>query len=88
MLFLPSCQLVAKRSGLLLRPAKATGDDSCPLTMLYWDFLMRHEKFLSKTHCMSMQLKKLTRLDPLQCKAIQQRAAHVRGACCSPASAI
>ncbi len=62
-------------------PAESTGGDACPFTTLYWDFLLRHEKFLGKNQRMAMQLKNLARLDPPQRKAIQQQAVHVREGC-------
>ena len=75
-------------AGCRFDPAKSTGDDACPFTTLYWDFLLRHEKFLGKNQRMAMQLKNLARLDPPQRKAIQQRAAHVRESCRSASTAI
>jgi deoxyribodipyrimidine photolyase-related protein len=40
---------------------QATGDDACPFTTLYWDFLDRHHQLLKKNHRMGMQLKNLER---------------------------
>jgi len=68
-------------AGCRFDPAKSTGDDACPFTTLYWDFLLRHEKFLGKSQRMAMQLKNLARLDPPQRKAIQRQAAQVRESC-------
>ena len=67
-------------AGCRYDPAKSIGDDACPFTTLYWDFLLRHETFLRKNQRMAMQLKNLARLDASQRQAIQQRAAHVRQA--------
>ena len=75
-------------AGCRFDPAKSTGDDACPFTTLYWDFLLRHETFLGKNQRMAMQLKNLARLDPAQRKTIQQRAAHVRKSCRSASTAI
>jgi deoxyribodipyrimidine photolyase-related protein len=75
-------------AGCRFDPAKSTGDDACPYTTLYWDFLLRHEPFLAKNQRMAMQLKNLARLDAPKRKAIQQQAAQVRAACCCPAAAI
>lgn len=43
-------------------PAKSVGEDACPFTTMYWDFLMRHEKLLSSNPRMGMQVRNLNRL--------------------------
>lgn len=55
-------------------PAKSTGDDACPFTTLYWDFLLRHEPMLQGNQRMRMQLKNLERLSPEQRQAIAEQA--------------
>ena len=74
--------------GCRFDPAKSTGDDACPFTTLYWDFLLRHEKFLAKNQRMAMQLKNLARLDTPKRKAIQQQATRCRAVCRHPAAAV
>lgn len=59
-------------------PAKAVGDDACPFTTLYWDFLLRHQKRLASNTRMSLQLKNVAKLDPGQIRAIQARAQDIR----------
>ncbi|MDQ8202480.1 cryptochrome/photolyase family protein [Pelagicoccus sp. SDUM812003] len=44
------------------RPDKRSGDDACPFTVLYWDFLTRHQKTLSDNARMGMQLRNVKRL--------------------------
>ena len=56
------------------KPAESIGDDACPFTTLYWDFLLKHEKLLAKNPRMMMQVRNLTRLDTGKRKAIQQQA--------------
>ena len=75
-------------AGCRFDPVKSTGEDACPFTTLYWDFLLRHEKFLAKNQRMTMQLKNLARLDAPKRKAIQQQATQVRAACCRPTAAV
>ena len=75
-------------AGCRFDPAKSTGDDACPFTTLYWDFLLRHEKFLGKNQRMAMQLKNLARLEAPKRKAIQQQATQFRAACCRPTGAV
>jgi deoxyribodipyrimidine photolyase-related protein len=55
-------------------PGKAVGDDACPFTTLYWDFLMRHaERFASHPRA-ALQWRSLERLDPGQRRAIRRQA--------------
>lgn len=59
-------------------PAKALGDDACPFTTLYWDYLMRHEEVLSKNNRMSLQVRNLSRLDDERKVAIRKQAARIQ----------
>jgi deoxyribodipyrimidine photolyase-related protein len=64
--------------GCRFDPAKSTGDDACPFTTLYWDFLLRHQSRLAKNTRMALQLKNLSRLDATARVAIEARAAAIR----------
>lgn len=55
-------------------PALSTGENACPFTNLYWDFLIRHELVLKTNPRMAMQLKNLARLDMPAREAIQAQA--------------
>jgi deoxyribodipyrimidine photolyase-related protein len=46
-------------------PKKRVGDDACPFTTLYWDFLDRHKEEFIKNHRMSQQVNGLKRLSDL-----------------------
>jgi deoxyribodipyrimidine photolyase-related protein len=46
-------------------PKKRVGDDACPFTTLYWDFLDRHKETFVKNHRMSQQVNGLKRLNDL-----------------------
>ena len=59
-------------------PAKSTGDDACPFTTLYWDFLQRHAADLRRNPRMSLQLRNLDRLGAAELAAIRRRAAEIR----------
>lgn len=53
-------------------PKKRVGQDACPFTTLYWDFLDRHKEQFVKNHRMSQQvngLKRLTDLPELKLRA-------------------
>lgn len=69
-------------SGCRYDPAKATGDDACPFTTLYWDFLQRHEKLLKDNNRMTMQLKNLKRKSKSELREIREQAEHLRAAIC------
>ena len=59
-------------------PAKATGDDACPFTTLYWDYLVRHQDQLKGNNRMAMQLKNLDRKNSHDLKAITEQARRFR----------
>lgn len=61
-------------SGCRFDPAQATGDDACPFTTLYWDFLARHQESLASNNRMSLQLKNVERKDPKELEAIRKQA--------------
>jgi deoxyribodipyrimidine photolyase-related protein len=46
-------------------PKKRVGEDACPFTTLYWDFLDRHGETFAKNHRMSQQVNGLKRLSDL-----------------------
>lgn len=62
------------------KPAEAVGDDACPFTTLYWDFLLRHQKMLESNQRMRMQLRNLSRMDEQKKEAIGLQAADFRAA--------
>ncbi len=58
--------------GCSYNPKLRVGDDACPFTTLYWDFLDRHKETFVKNHRMSQQvngLKRLSDLDELKHRA-------------------
>jgi len=65
-------------TGCRFNPAQATGEDACPFTTLYWDFLLRHETLLRQNPRMSLQVKNADRLSSAERKAIQEQAAAIR----------
>jgi len=59
-------------------PTQRSGDNACPYTTLYWDFLMRHEKTLARNPRMALQVKNVARLSEAQKQAVVERAASIR----------
>ena len=51
--------------GCFYDPKKRVGDDACPFTTLYWDFLDRHKDQFAKNHRMAQQVNGLKRLSDL-----------------------
>ncbi|MEM9354128.1 MAG: cryptochrome/photolyase family protein [Planctomycetota bacterium] len=64
--------------GCKFDPKKAVGDDACPFTTLYWDFLARNERRLRGNNRMTMQLKNLERKDADELAAIREQAEALR----------
>lgn len=60
------------------KPELAIGQDACPFTTLYWDYLQQHASVLSKNPRMLLQLKNLKRMSPEQLLAIQEQAQQHR----------
>ena len=65
-------------SGCRYKPELSTGEQACPFTTLYWDFLLRHQTLLAKNPRMSLQVKNLARFDANQTKAIRLQAKTIR----------
>lgn len=59
-------------------PKLAVGDDACPFTTLYWDFLDRHRERFKSNHRMSLQLKNLERKSSHEMQQIRLRAQELR----------
>jgi deoxyribodipyrimidine photolyase-related protein len=59
-------------------PALREGDNACPFTTLYWDFLMRHETLLAKNARMALQVKNVARMTDSQKQAVVLRADAIR----------
>lgn len=59
-------------------PKKATGEDACPITTLYWDFLSRNRNKLGANRRMGFQFKNLDRKDDGERRDIRQAAAKLK----------
>ncbi|MDX2117224.1 MAG: cryptochrome/photolyase family protein [Planctomycetota bacterium] len=65
-------------SGCRYDPTKRTGDDACPFTTLYWDFLLRHRARFKHNHRMRTILANLDRFSPSHLQEITISAQRVR----------
>jgi deoxyribodipyrimidine photolyase-related protein len=59
-------------------PTHRTGDESCPFTVFYWDFLLCHHKRFAANPRMRMMMKNLERIDEDERQAIRARAGTLR----------
>lgn len=60
--------------GCRYKPDQRTGPDACPITTLYWDFLLRHETLLAQNPRMVMQVRNLQRITDAEKEAIRAQA--------------
>ncbi len=59
-------------------PKQSTGDNACPFTTLYWDFLARHEDAFNTNQRMFLQVRNLRRKEAGEVRAIRQQAENLR----------
>ena len=64
--------------GCRYAPERATGEDACPFTTLYWDFLIRHEARFAEHPRAAMQWRNLRHLGSGERQAVQAQAARLR----------
>ena len=63
--------------GCKFDPKKRVGEDACPFTTLYWDFLIRHREEFAGNHRMAQQLAGINRLSDVE--DLRVRASEVLG---------
>ena len=59
-------------------PAESTGDDACPFSTFYWDFLNRHQETFSGNRRMNFQLANVRRKSEDELEAIADQAEEYR----------
>jgi deoxyribodipyrimidine photolyase-related protein len=59
-------------------PTRRTGEDACPFTTLYWDFLDRNRERLAGNRRMGMPLRNLDRIPEAELSEIRERARALR----------
>ena len=66
-------------AGCRYNPGKRSGEDACPFTLLYWDFLARHREQLGANPRMGLALKNLERIGAEELAEIRAGAAAFLG---------
>ncbi len=59
-------------------PGVRTGDDACPFSTFYWDFLIRHEDRFGSNNRMAMIMKNLDRLSAAERRDVRKHAQTLR----------
>ncbi len=60
--------------GCRYRPEARTGENACPMTVLYWNFLLTHEPAFRKNPRMAQALRNAARLGAAERRAVRTRA--------------
>ncbi len=64
--------------GCRYTPRKRTGEDACPVTQLYWDWMARHGERFADNRRMRHQVGAVARMDPAELAEIQRGAERHR----------
>ena len=59
-------------------PTQRTGEDACPFTTLYWDFMARNRERLAGNRRLNMPMRNLARIEPSELELIRARAEELR----------
>jgi deoxyribodipyrimidine photolyase-related protein len=59
------------------KPDTKAGDNACPMTVLYWNFLDQHEAEFAGNPRTALMVKNLQRLDTLERQSIRDNAQHM-----------
>lgn len=59
-------------------PTRRTGDDACPVTQLYWDWMATNREALAGNRRLRNQLRMLDRFDPAELAEVRAGAERVR----------
>ena len=65
-------------TGCRFKPEHATGEQACPITTLYWDFLARHEERFLRHPRLAQQVRNLARKSAVERAEIAEQAVHLR----------
>ncbi len=65
-------------AGCRYQPEKMLGENACPFTTLYWDFLIRHEALLRTNERMRLQMRNVQPMSLEQRESIQEEAQKFR----------
>ncbi len=65
-------------SGCRYNPKNRTGDDACPFSTFYWDFMLRNEETLRGNHRMGVVMKNVDRMAEVEKKSIRKGANKLR----------
>jgi len=73
--------------GCRYNPAKVEGEDACPFSVLYWDFLARNRSAFKRNPRMNLQVANLDRQVPRRLREIRACAERIRESFAQPAAA-
>lgn len=80
--YVSSGQYISRMSnycgGCRFDPKERSGDDACPFTVLFWDFLDRHRDRFGSNRRMGMMLRNLDRIAPRELAEVRVSAERIK----------